>query len=75
MVIVCLDEIIPYLFFLFKAAPSSNIARRRQALSESDDDEPLQRQSSPVRENSVDMQLSDGEIRDEDKTNGDDASD
>lgn len=58
------------------AAPSSNIARRRQALSESDDDEPLQRQSSPVRENSVDMQLSDGEIRDGDnKTNGDEASD
>lgn len=54
--------------------PSSTIARRRQALSESDDDEPLQRQSSPVRENSDDMQESDGEIRDRDKTNGDDAS-
>ncbi|KAG4990743.1 hypothetical protein JHK87_024200 [Glycine soja] len=56
-------------------APSSSIARRRQALSESDDDEPLiQRQSSPARENSADMQLSDGEIRDGDKTNGDDGS-
>ena len=44
-------------------------------LSESDDDEPLiQRQSSPARENSADMQLSDGEIRDGDKTNGDDGS-
>ncbi|KAK7354605.1 hypothetical protein VNO80_20070 [Phaseolus coccineus] len=57
------------------AAPSSSIARRRQALSESDDDEPLRRQSSPVRENSGDMQESDGEIRDVDKTNGDDGSD
>ncbi|RZB65084.1 protein CTR9 homolog [Glycine soja] len=58
------------------AAPSSSIARRRQALSESDDDEPLlQRQSSPVRQNSADMQLSDGEIRDGDKTNGDDGND
>ncbi|KAL2327259.1 hypothetical protein Fmac_020686 [Flemingia macrophylla] len=57
------------------AAPSSSIARRRQALSESDDDEPLQRQTSPVRENSADMQLSEGEIRDGDKTNGDDVSD
>ncbi|KAK7328850.1 hypothetical protein VNO77_22976 [Canavalia gladiata] len=57
------------------AAPSSTISRRRQALSESDDDEPLQRQSSPIRENSADMQESDGEIRDGDKTNGDDASD
>ena len=57
-------------------APSSSIARRRQALSESDDDEPLlQRQSSPVRQNSADMQLSDGEIRDGDKTNGDDGND
>ncbi|KAH1209488.1 Protein CTR9 [Glycine max] len=59
-----------------RAAPSSSIARRRQALSESDDDEPLlQRQSSPVRQNSADMQLSDGEIRDGDKTNGDDGND
>ncbi|KAG4956925.1 hypothetical protein JHK85_043305 [Glycine max] len=59
-----------------QAAPSSSIARRRQALSESDDDEPLlQRQSSPVRQNSADMQLSDGEIRDGDKTNGDDGND
>ncbi|TKY72856.1 CTR9-like protein [Spatholobus suberectus] len=57
------------------AAPSSSIARRRQALSESDDDEPFQKQSSPIRENSADMQLSDGEIRDDDKTNGDGASD
>ncbi|XLR57743.1 hypothetical protein S83_008415, partial [Arachis hypogaea] len=56
------------------AAPSSNIARRRQALSESDDDEPIMRQSSPIRENSADMELSDGEIR-EPKTNGDDGSD
>ncbi|MED6194834.1 Protein CTR9 [Stylosanthes scabra] len=55
------------------AAPSSNIARRRQALSESDDDEPIMRQPSPVRENSADMELSDGEIR-EPKANGDDIS-
>lgn len=60
---------------MIKAAPSSTISRRRQALSESEDDEPFQRQSSPVRENSADMQESDGEIRDGDKTNGDDASD
>lgn len=61
---------------MLKAAPSSTIARRRQALSESDDDEPLQRQSSPIRENSADMQESDGEIRDGgDKTNGGDTSD
>ncbi|ESW10664.1 hypothetical protein PHAVU_009G228100 [Phaseolus vulgaris] len=56
-------------------APSSSIARRRQALSESEDDEPLRRQSSPVRENSGEMQESDGEIRDLDKTNGDDGTD
>ncbi|KAL5098317.1 hypothetical protein RYX36_002644 [Vicia faba] len=57
------------------AGPSSTISRRRQALSESDDDEPIIRQSSPVRENSVDMQESDGEIRDEEKTYEDEASD
>jgi len=35
----------------------------------------LRRQSSPVRENSGEMQESDGEIRDLDKTNGDDGTD
>lgn len=45
-------------------------------MSESDDDEPVQRHSSPIRENSAYLQDSDdGEIRDRDKTNGDDASD
>lgn len=34
------------LFGLLKVAPSSNASRRRQALSESDEDEPLQRQGS-----------------------------
>ncbi|GAU27975.1 hypothetical protein TSUD_373700 [Trifolium subterraneum] len=57
------------------AGPSSTISRRRQALSESDDDEPIIKQSSPVRENSVDMEESDGEIRGGEKTHGDDASD
>jgi RNA polymerase-associated protein CTR9 len=69
-----LVEIILFLF-LFKAGPSSTISRRRQALSESDDDEPIMKQSSPVRENSVDMEESDGEIRGGEKTHGDDASD
>lgn len=69
-----LVEIILFLF-LFKAGPSSTISRRRQALSESEDDEPIIRQSSPVRENSVDMQESDGEIREEEKTYEDEASD
>ncbi|GLT74284.1 hypothetical protein SLA2020_460900 [Shorea laevis] len=48
-------------------APTS-AARRRQALSESDDDEePVKRgaNNSPVRENSAEMQLSDGEIRED----------
>ncbi|KAJ9566744.1 hypothetical protein OSB04_002710 [Centaurea solstitialis] len=45
------------------AAPASNTGRRIRGWSESDDDEPEKRQpsSSPVRENSVDMQVSDGE--------------
>ncbi|KAI3759841.1 hypothetical protein L6452_07942 [Arctium lappa] len=45
------------------AAPSSNTGRRIRGWSESDDDEPEKRQpsSSPVRDNSVEMQLSDGE--------------
>ncbi|KAL8243074.1 hypothetical protein R6Q59_009332 [Mikania micrantha] len=45
------------------AAPSSNTGRRIRGWSESEEDEPEKRQpsSSPVRENSVDMQLSDGE--------------
>ncbi|XVE97907.1 hypothetical protein REPUB_Repub03eG0059200 [Reevesia pubescens] len=54
-------------------APSSAAGRRRQAWSESDDDEPLQRgpESSPVRENSTELQGSDGEIReDNSKLNG-----
>ncbi|XP_022754799.1 protein CTR9 homolog isoform X3 [Durio zibethinus] len=54
-------------------APSSAAGRRRQAWSESDDDEPLQRgpESSPARENSAELQESDGEIReDNSKLNG-----
>ncbi|KAI3814451.1 hypothetical protein L1987_14091 [Smallanthus sonchifolius] len=45
------------------AAPSSNTGRRIRGWSESEDDEPEKRQpsSSPIRDNSVDMQLSDGE--------------
>ena len=62
------------MFFFEKAvAPSSVAGRRRQAWSESDDDEPLQRgpESSPVRENSAELQESDGEIReDNSKING-----
>ncbi|CAK9141000.1 unnamed protein product [Ilex paraguariensis] len=43
------------------AVPPSNASRRRRAWSDSDEGEPQQRQneSSPVRENSVDMQESD----------------
>ncbi|EOY30289.1 Binding isoform 1 [Theobroma cacao] len=55
------------------AAPSSAAGRRRRAWSESDDDEPLHRgtESSPVRENSAELQESDGEIReDNSKLNG-----
>ncbi|KAF7147473.1 hypothetical protein RHSIM_Rhsim03G0228800 [Rhododendron simsii] len=58
------------------AAPS-NISRRRHAWSESDDDEPQQRQpqSSPNGELSAEMQLSDGEIgEDDDKLNADAAA-
>lgn len=59
-------------------APSSAAGRRRQAWSESDDDEPLQRgpESSPLRENSAELQESDGEIReDNSKLNRDAALD
>eukprot|EP00257_Ricinus_communis_P015120 XP_015572970.1 protein CTR9 homolog [Ricinus communis] len=59
------------------AAPSST-ARRRRALSESDDDEVLDSklQSSPVRGNSAELQESDGEIREgADKQYGDAAFD
>lgn len=62
-----------YLFSNVKAAPSSAAGRRRRAWSESDDDEPLQRglESSPIRENSAELHLSDGEIReDNSKLNG-----
>lgn len=62
--------------FWVKAAPS-NISRRRHAWSESDDDEPQQRQpqSSPNGELSAEMQLSDGEIGgDDDKLNADAAA-
>ncbi|KAJ9168031.1 hypothetical protein P3X46_019607 [Hevea brasiliensis] len=58
-------------------APSST-SRRRRAWSESDDDEALERkpQSSPVRENSAELQESDGEIREDvDKQHGDAAMD
>ncbi|XP_022729017.1 protein CTR9 homolog isoform X2 [Durio zibethinus] len=59
-------------------ASSSAAGRRRRAWSESDDDETLQRgpESSPVRENSAELHLSDGEIReDNSKLNGDAALD
>ncbi|XP_028786901.1 protein CTR9 homolog isoform X1 [Neltuma alba] len=57
------------------AAPST-ISRRRQALSDSDDDdEPLQRHSSPIGENSAYLQDSDGEVKDRGRTNEDFASD
>lgn len=42
-----------------KAAPPLNVSRVRRAWSESDEDEPLQRQSEP--EHVVDMQESDAE--------------
>uniref|UniRef100_A0A5B7AH77 Uncharacterized protein n=1 Tax=Davidia involucrata TaxID=16924 RepID=A0A5B7AH77_DAVIN len=60
------------------AAPSSNTSRRKRAWSESDDDEPLQRQpeSSPIGDNSGEMQESDGEVRGDDgKMNGDASAD
>lgn len=59
-----------------KAAPS-NISRRRHAWSESDDDEPQQRQpqSSPNGEHSAEMQLSDGEVGGDDELNADAAAD
>ncbi|KAL6984578.1 Protein CTR9 [Sarracenia purpurea var. burkii] len=59
------------------AAPSNSI-RQKRAWSESDDDEPQQRQpqSSPNGDNSAEMQLSDGEVgEDYDKLNGGDAAD
>lgn len=65
-----------YVCFWVKAAPS-NISRRRHAWSESDDDEPQQRQphSSPNGELSAEVQLSDGEIGgDDDKLNADAAA-
>ena len=70
-----LAEMFSCSILLLKAEPSSTLMRRRRALSESGDDEPIIRHSSPIRENSADLQESDGEIRDRDKTNGDDALD
>lgn len=55
-----------------KPAPATS--RRRRAWSESDDEEVLERkpQSSPVQENSTELQESDGEIREDiDKQHGD----
>ncbi|XP_050262999.1 protein CTR9 homolog [Quercus robur] len=46
------------------AAPSSTTGRRRQAWSESDDDEPLERQPLS-RENSPELRDSDEEVKDE----------
>ncbi|KAH0970786.1 hypothetical protein GBA52_022942 [Prunus armeniaca] len=60
-----------------EAAPSTTTLRRRRAWSESDDDEQQERQpaSSPVRENSAELQ-SDGEGREGgDKVNGEAALD
>lgn len=49
-------------------APSITAARRRRALSESDDDEPFERQ---LRDNTDELQDSDGELRENDhKSNG-----
>lgn len=56
--------------FCLKAVPST-IGRRRQALSDSDDDEPLQRHSSPIGDNSAYLQDSDGEVKDRGRTNED----
>lgn len=64
-------------FYVLKAGPSSG-NRRKQAWSESDEDEPQDQrlESSPGRENSAEMQESEGEIKDEhDKPNGDAAED
>ncbi|XP_057971236.1 protein CTR9 homolog isoform X2 [Malania oleifera] len=59
------------------AAPPSNASRRKQTWSDSDDDEILDRQqvASPIRENSAELQESDGEVRNNgDKLNGDAAT-
>lgn len=52
-----------------KVVPGATISRRRQAWSESDDDDDdeqveKQPESSPIRENSVEMRESDGDVRD-----------
>ncbi|XP_042498406.1 protein CTR9 homolog [Macadamia integrifolia] len=54
-----------------EAVPSSTINRRKWAWSESDEDEPAERQpeSSPNRENSTELPESDGEIRESNKIN------
>lgn len=44
-------------------APSTTAARRRRALSESDDDEPFERQ---LRDITDELQDSDGELREDD---------
>lgn len=53
-----------FLLTLLKAAPSSTTGRRRRAWSESDDDEPLERQPLS-RENSPELRDSDEEVKDE----------
>ena len=70
------ETLVVSLFFV-KAGPSSG-NRRKRAWSESDEDEPQDQrpESSLVRENSAEMQESDGEIKDDnDKPNGDAAED
>ena len=65
--ILCCLRCYQLFFFVKVVAPSSAAGRWRRAWSESDDDdEPLQRgpESSPVRENSVELQES-GEIRED----------
>ncbi|XP_015889352.2 protein CTR9 homolog [Ziziphus jujuba] len=52
-----------------EVVPGATISRRRQAWSESDDDDDdeqveKQPESSPIRENSVEMRESDGDVRD-----------
>lgn len=57
--------------------PSSSAFRRRQALSESDDDEQYRKQtpSSPTRDTTAELQDIDGGVReDDDKMNGDNGS-
>lgn len=52
-----------FVLYILKVENPSATNRKRRAWSESEDDEPVMRQpeSSPIRENSADMQVSDGD--------------